>query len=67
MQVPTVNVERCRLVGHCVRDAAVGVTNTRNVVICIQVTSPSIVEQPDTVAADDVNGLTVEQRRAGTE
>ena len=67
MQVSAVHIERRCLLAHRLDDVRIGVPHARHVVVHIDVTLAFGVEQVDSLAANDVEGLLVEERRADSE
>ncbi len=67
VQVAAVHVERGLLARHRLDDVRVGMPDARHVVVHVDVAAARLVEQMHALAADDVQGLVVEQRRSGSQ
>ena len=67
VQVAAVHVERRLLARHRLDDVRVGMPDARHVVVHVDVAAARLVEQVHALAADDVQGLVVEQRRSGSQ
>ena len=64
VQIAAVNVQRRLLAGNGLDDAGVGVPDAGHVVVHVDIGPAVDVEQTDALAADDVQRLAIEQRRA---
>jgi hypothetical protein len=67
VQIATVHVQRGLLAGHRLDDVRIGMPDARHVVVHVDVTAACFVEQIHALAADDVQGLVIEQRRSGSQ
>jgi hypothetical protein len=65
VQIAAVDVERALLTGHRLHDIGVGMTDTGDVVVHVDVAATLGVEQVHTLAPDDVQWRVVEQWGAG--
>ena len=67
VQVAAVDVERGLLARHRLDDVRIAMPDARHVVVHVDVAAARRVEQIHALAADDVQGLVVEQGRAGSQ